>query len=98
MSNNYNPYHNPAGTLPPLPIAADRVMGELMFSEKQMLGFARHTLEWFGVESAVRTLEKLGYTYHGGKYWKPPIGPRPDFDADGNIVIPQPSSDKRGGL
>lgn len=28
-------------------------------------------------EAAVRTLEHLGYTYHGGVYWKPPLGKKP---------------------
>ncbi|MFL3604255.1 hypothetical protein ACJU4I_10805 [Pseudomonas aeruginosa] len=36
---------------------------------------------WRSLElSAVRTLEALGYTYHGGEQWKPPIGKAPDFD------------------
>lgn len=30
-------------------------------------------------EAAVRTLEHMGYTYHGSVYWKPPLGPAPDF-------------------
>lgn len=30
--------------------------------------------------AAVRTLEALGYTYHGSEQWKPPIGKAPDFD------------------
>ena len=29
--------------------------------------------------SAIRTLDKLGYTYHGGELWKPPIGEKPTF-------------------
>jgi hypothetical protein len=33
--------------------------------------------------SAVRTLLHLGYTFHGGEQWKPPIGKKPSwFDAD----------------
>ncbi len=24
--------------------------------------------------SAIKTLEQVGYTYHAGEYWKPPIG------------------------
>ena len=29
-------------------------------------------------KAAQRTLEHLGYTYHGGELWKPPLGqPRP---------------------
>jgi hypothetical protein len=28
-------------------------------------------------QSAFRTLEHLGYTNHGGEYWKPPIGKAP---------------------
>ena len=31
--------------------------------------------------AAVRTLELIGYTYHGGVLWKPPLGPAPTFDA-----------------
>lgn len=30
--------------------------------------------------SAVKTLEALGYTYSGGELWKPPIGKAPDFN------------------
>ncbi|SFB20157.1 hypothetical protein [Azotobacter beijerinckii] len=30
--------------------------------------------------AARATLEQLGYTYHGGEQWKPPLGPRPNFD------------------
>ena len=29
--------------------------------------------------SAIKTLESKGYTYHGGEYWKPPLGPIPDY-------------------
>lgn len=29
--------------------------------------------------SAIKTLDKLGYTYHGGELWKPPIGDTPEF-------------------
>lgn len=29
--------------------------------------------------SAVKTLEALGYTYHGGEQWKPPLGKAPDY-------------------
>lgn len=25
-------------------------------------------------EAAIRTLEAKGYTFHGGEYWKPPLG------------------------
>ena len=35
------------------------------------------------LESAVKTLEHLGYTYHGGEFWKPPLGkykPKNPFD------------------
>lgn len=31
-------------------------------------------------QSAVKTLEQLGYTYHGGELWKPPLGKAPDFN------------------
>jgi hypothetical protein len=30
--------------------------------------------------SAIETLKRLGYTYHGGELWKPPLGkPRPSL-------------------
>jgi hypothetical protein len=25
-------------------------------------------------DAAIKTLEHLKYTYHGGEYWKPPLG------------------------
>lgn len=31
--------------------------------------------------AAIRTLQGLGYTYHGGEQWKPPTGEKPDFAA-----------------
>ena len=31
-------------------------------------------------DAAVRTLEHLKYTHLGGEYWRPPIGPKPDFE------------------
>ena len=31
-------------------------------------------------DAAVKTLERLGYTYHGGEQWKPSLGEKPDFD------------------
>jgi chromosome segregation ATPase len=30
--------------------------------------------------SAVATLQRLGYTDHGGQLWKPPLGRKPDFE------------------
>lgn len=30
-------------------------------------------------KAAIATLEHLGYTWHGGEMWKPPLGPVPDF-------------------
>lgn len=30
-------------------------------------------------EAAIKTLEQLGYTYHGGGQWKPPLGSPPDY-------------------
>lgn len=30
--------------------------------------------------AARRTLERMGYTYHGGEAWKPPLGPAPNFN------------------
>ncbi len=38
-----------------------------------------------GVDAAIRTLAYLGYTYHGGEQWKPPLGTAPRFDS------PQPA-------
>lgn len=32
------------------------------------------------VNSAVATLQRLGYTDNGGQLWKPPLGSRPDFE------------------
>jgi hypothetical protein len=29
--------------------------------------------------AAIDTLKFLGYTYHGGEKWKPPLGPKRDF-------------------
>lgn len=29
--------------------------------------------------AAYNTLKKMGYTYHGGELWKPPLGEAPDF-------------------
>lgn len=45
--------------------------------------------------AAVRTLENLGYTYHGGELWEPPIGEVPErfkfkhreFDKASDAVI-----------
>ena len=30
-------------------------------------------------DAACATLQRLGYTYHGGEQWKPPLGTPPDF-------------------
>jgi hypothetical protein len=35
--------------------------------------------EWTPDKQAVKTLESMGYTYHGGEYWKPPLGKKPDW-------------------
>lgn len=32
--------------------------------------------------SAVKTLEQMKYTYHGGEMWKPPIGKPPFFTGE----------------
>jgi hypothetical protein len=32
--------------------------------------------------AARRTLEQLGYTWHGGELWKPPLGPFPAQQVD----------------
>lgn len=31
-------------------------------------------------DAAAATLERMGYTYHGGQLWKPPLGKAPNFD------------------
>lgn len=31
-------------------------------------------------EAAIRTLNRLGYTWTGGSEWRPPLGPVPNFD------------------
>lgn len=41
-----------------------------------------------GRVAAVRTLENLGYTFHDGELWRPPLGPRPPID---------PPAPERGG-
>ncbi len=30
--------------------------------------------------AAIKTLQGLGYAYHGAELWKPPLGKKPDFD------------------
>jgi hypothetical protein len=30
-------------------------------------------------QAALKTLQRLGYTYNGGELWKPPLGPVPDY-------------------
>jgi hypothetical protein len=32
------------------------------------------------LQSAAKTLSRLGYTDNGGELWKPPLGKKPDFD------------------
>lgn len=32
-----------------------------------------------GSTAAIATLTSLGYTYHGGQMWKPPLGQPPEF-------------------
>jgi hypothetical protein len=45
------------------------------------------------ITAAFSTLEHLGYTYHGGDLWKPPIGPNP-FEPGGKYhrpaIVPAP--------
>lgn len=45
----------------------------------QRLAIADLYLAGRRVNSAVATLQRLGYTDCGGQLWKPPIGKRPDF-------------------
>jgi len=35
--------------------------------------------EWTPERQAVKTLESMNYTYHGGEYWKPPLGEAPAY-------------------
>ncbi|GEM_PF-4753041 len=37
--------------------------------------------------AAVETLESKGYTWHGGKFWKPPIGKAPAYITDELPVV-----------
>jgi hypothetical protein len=37
-------------------------------------------------ESAVTTLSGLGYTWHGGQEWKPPLGKRPEYLEPGLLL------------
>lgn len=37
------------------------------------------------MQSARNTLIQIGYTYHGGQYWKPPLGQPPKFVADDRV-------------
>lgn len=39
-------------------------------NQSQYSNMSQQTAE----QSAVKTLERLGYTYHGGTQWKPPLG------------------------
>src|SRR5262245_11717549 len=42
--------------------------------------------------AAIRTLENLGYTYHGGELWKPPLGEAPDFEKfthEDHVLVPR---------
>jgi hypothetical protein len=47
-----------------------------------------------GGDAAIRTLAALGYTYHGGQLWKPPIGPRPTFTAAPAPAAPAPAVER----
>lgn len=37
----------------------------------------------YRAEAAIYTLNVLGYTYHGGTAWRPPLGPAPDEKQEG---------------
>ena len=34
-------------------------------------------------DAAIRTLERVGYSWTGGQYWRPPLGKAPHFPEDG---------------
>ena len=36
----------------------------------------------YRAEAAIYTLDTLGYTYHGGPAWRPPLGPAPEEKQD----------------
>ena len=46
---------------------------------------------WHGIapeaSAAMRTLERLGFTYHGGQQWKPPLGPMRAMPLDFGTLV-----------
>jgi len=44
-----------------------------------------------GADAAIRTLTRLGYTYHGGEQWKPPLGKAPAFASAARASAAQPA-------
>ena len=52
-------------------------MQAVIAAEREKRGFIKDVQSAF---AAVATLKSLGYTYHGGEQWKPPLGKKPDFD------------------
>lgn len=40
--------------------------------------------------AAIKTLERMGYTYHGGELWKPPPGKSAHCPACGYDLAPTP--------
>jgi hypothetical protein len=42
--------------------------------------------------SAVRTLLSLGYTFHGGEQWKPPLGKKPTWLDDAKVHLSEAGS------
>lgn len=74
----------------PVTFTSDRALSEVYCGETSMMGpngsigdvplYAAPVIsEQPAYKAAIATLEHLGYTYHGGEMWKPPLGPAPNF-------------------
>lgn len=48
-------------------------------AEELVALFAAQDAQPAQAKAAIKTLEHLGYTYHGAEYWKPPLAKRPRF-------------------
>ena len=56
---------------------AEKIANELIEGAVEVVSIVSQKESFY---AAKRTLENLGYTYKGGKVWKPPLGKAPDFD------------------
>lgn len=70
-----------------------RTLMELLLSEQVALATEQarvpgETLSAPEYDAAKRTLLDLGYTYHGGERWKPPIGKPPSWLTDNDELPP----------